>query len=189
MWRRNKYDFFSQEEHWKVEQFDPAEEMEEEEEEEVLFLDIPPLGFLIPTNWNLVFFLNIVIQIFKFNIPLITTEIQSNFASSKSDGSNTTDHSNCFFSPVNFDVNSLSNIPSLDLLITTTEINHEIEITISTALSSNYFFSSFELRLVLWFDEFCVCGVKSSTSLFLTGSSNNYTDGVHEQYLSSFWKP
>jgi hypothetical protein len=37
MWRRNKYDFFSQEEHWKVEQFDPAEEMEEEEEEEVLF--------------------------------------------------------------------------------------------------------------------------------------------------------
>jgi hypothetical protein len=41
---------FSQEEHWKVEQFDPAEEMEEEEEEEVLFLDIPPLGFLIPTN-------------------------------------------------------------------------------------------------------------------------------------------
>jgi hypothetical protein len=29
--------FFSQEEHWKVEQFDPAEEMEEEEEEEVLF--------------------------------------------------------------------------------------------------------------------------------------------------------
>jgi hypothetical protein len=77
-----------------------------------------------------------------------------NFASSNSDGSNTTDRSNYFFSPVNFDVNSLSNIPSLDLLITTTEINHEIEITISTALSSNKFFSSFELRLVLWFDDF-----------------------------------
>ena len=41
--------------------------------------------------------------------------IQWNFASSNLDGSNTMDHSNCFFSPVKFAINSLWNKPLFSL--------------------------------------------------------------------------
>ena len=47
---------------------------------------------------------------FRFPKPFIRY-IQWNFASSNSDGSNTMDRSNCFLSPVNFAINSLSNKP------------------------------------------------------------------------------